>query len=149
MKLMGRPAVASGSRTLRPFVCTAGQCPPCMNYLQPFCLRKFQCVSRAAAVGYKLSMARPGTNNSSTQISQAVEYSNGPRIFRQKKNRQKVERESNFLCFPGKRIPLTWGRGSPFIMPGGHFYIPKLPSNIWNIPSIFCAKMSIMVTPLA
>jgi hypothetical protein len=65
----------------------------------------------------------------------------------QTKSGQKVERRTNFHYSPEKGS-LYKGLGSPFILLlGGHFYVPKLLSDTWNIITILCTEMSKMVTP--
>jgi hypothetical protein len=59
---------------------------------------------------------------------------------------QKVE-SGKYYCIQEKEITDLHSRGSPFIMHACHFYIPKLPSDIRDIPLTFRIKMSKVVTP--
>jgi hypothetical protein len=45
--------------------------------------------------------------------------------------------------------PLHEGRGLPFIVPEGHFYIPFLPSDLRNIPLKLCTKMFILIMQIS
>jgi hypothetical protein len=45
--------------------------------------------------------------------------------------------------------PLHEGRGLPFTMPEGHFYIPFLPSDLRNIPLELCTKMSRVIMQIS
>lgn len=67
--------------------------------------------------------------------------------FEHPNKKQKVE---NVLLYYSRKRDhyFTRGQGSPFIVLAGHFYIPTLPLDIWDIPLTLCTKMSKVVKAL-